>query len=122
MMRSKLQFIINMIVFMSVDDKWHSILIHTLAQLISPFSSTERNDSMYDSSIDSLSLDANVPDQNGELLQFVVSSQNCAIVFDLKVVFTIRIYSSPSRASPLKMVILKAGIFVSVFLTAALAI
>jgi len=102
MERSEPQFVITLAVFMLVDDEWHSIFVYTLAQLFPLYSSVARNNRISDSSINSLSLDANAPDQNGELLQFVLSSKNCDIAFDLKVVFTIRMYSSPSRVLPLK--------------------
>jgi len=72
--------------------------------------------------MDSLSLDANTSDQNGELFQFVWPSKNYDIAFDLKVVFTIQMYLLPLSPSPLKMGILKAGILVSVFLTVVLKI
>jgi len=87
--RSELQFVITLAVFMPVDNKWNSILVHTLAKLLSLSSSVARNDRMSDSLIDSLSLDANAPNQNSELLQLVLSSKNYKIAFDLKVIFTI---------------------------------
>jgi len=113
--RSEIQFIVTLTVLMSVDDKCFSIRVHTLVQLFSPSISVVRINSVSLSLIDSRNRDVKFPDQYGELLQWFGSSNSCDIAFDLKVVFTIRIYSFPSSIPPLKMGTLNTGIFVSVF-------
>jgi len=91
----------TLVVFIYFDDKGRSILVETLAQLFYPSNSVARKDKISDSAIDSRNLDANAPDQYGELLQFLGFSKDCSVVFDRKAVFAILIYLSPSRVSPL---------------------
>merc|ERR1740124_708578 len=74
---------------MSVDNTCFLMRVLTLAQLFSPSNSVSKNDRISISSIDSHSRDTKAPDQYGVLLQWLGSSKNCNIVFDLKVIFTI---------------------------------
>jgi len=109
-------------VLMSVDNKCFLMRIHTLAQLLSQSSSVFRSSRISLSSIDSRSRDAKAHDQYGELSQWLELSQNCDIALNLKDIFIILMYSSPSSVSILKMGTLNAGILVSVFLPVPLTI
>jgi len=120
--RGELQFVMTLAILMSMDNKCFLMRVHTLAQLFSPSSSVAKNNRIPLSLIVSRIHDAKAPDQYGEFLQWLGSSKKCDISFDLKVVFTILMYSSPSSVSPLNMGTLKAGILVSVFLTVELTI
>jgi len=107
---------------MYVDNKCFSIQVHAMAQLFLLSSSVARNSRISLSSINSRSCDAKSPDQYGDFLQQFGSFKTCDIMFDLKVVLTIWMYSSLSSVFPLKMGTLNAGIFVSVLLTVKLTI